>query len=209
MGRGSTRTASPRCGTGAASTTARRSAAPRSDSRCAEVTASPSLKKLLTYVLRLSSELADAKRFEFGSPGGAGADGGDDRAGAAGFKMASLLKLADTKAFDRETSALEYLVDALRRSGDEPAADGPEAAAAAAAARRAGRRRWRPPADDAAAAVAHFHDMASSVLRELALDVEAAAEAFLDTLAYFHEDGGQTPAEFFSTLGRKTVEAPF
>ncbi|KAH8095448.1 formin-like 2 domain-containing protein [Aureococcus anophagefferens] len=84
-----------------------RGAASRLRAGCAEVTASPSLKKLLTYVLRLSSELADAKRFEFGSPGGAGAGGGDDRAGAAGFKMASLLKLADTKAFDRETSALE------------------------------------------------------------------------------------------------------
>ncbi|KAK7250251.1 hypothetical protein SO694_00007056 [Aureococcus anophagefferens] len=191
-----------------------RGAASRLRAGCAEVTASPSLKKLLTYVLRLSSELADAKRFEFGSPGGAGADGGDDRAGAAGFKMASLLKLADTKAFDRETSALEYLVDALRRSGDEPAADGPEAAAAAAAAGASARAALagRPPADDAGAArAAHFHDMASSVLRELALDVEAAAEAFLDTLAYFHEDGGQTPAEFFSTLvaTHSAVESEF
>ena len=224
-----------------------RGAAGRLRAGCAEVTASPSLKKLLTYVLRLSSELADAKRFEFGSPGGAG-DGGDNPAGAAGFKMASLLKLADTKAFDRETSALEYLVglmmrngdddalafadelpglaaaarasprhaaqelqsltfglakvDALRRSGDEAAADGPEAAeeAAEAGAPAPVALARRPSADDAAAAVAHFHDMASSVLRELALDVEAAAEAFLDTLAYFHEDGGQSPAEFFGTL---------
>ncbi|KAH8046751.1 hypothetical protein JL722_13495 [Aureococcus anophagefferens] len=219
-----------------------RGAASRLRAGCAEVTASPSLKKLLTYVLRLSSELADAKRFEFGSPGGAGADGGDDRAGAAGFKMASLLKLADTKAFDRETSALEYLVglmmrngdddalafadelpgwpprarrrhaaqelqslkfglakvDALRRSGDEPAADGPEAAAAAAAgalARRAaaaaGGRRWRRRA-----LPRHGVERAPGA----GVDVEAAAEAFLDTLAYFHEDGGQTPAEFFSTL---------
>ena len=223
-----------------------RGAAARLRAGCAEVTASPSLKKLLTYVLRLSSELADAKRFEFGSPGGAG-DGGGDPAGAAGFKMASLLKLADTKAFDRETSALEYLVglmmrngdddalafadelpglaaaarasprhaaqelqsltfglakvDALRRSGDEAAAaaEEEEAAAEAPAPAPAALAR-RPSADDAAAAVAHFHDMASSVLRELALDVEAAAEAFLDTLAYFHEDGGQSPAEFFGTL---------
>ena len=43
------------------------------------------------------------------------------RAGAAGFKMASLLKLADTKAFDRETSALEYLVGLMMRNGDDDA----------------------------------------------------------------------------------------
>ena len=69
------------------------------------MTSSEALKKLLTYVLRLSKELDDRRS--------------TPRKNTGGFRLHSLLKLADTKAFDRETSALDYVVSMMVANDDE------------------------------------------------------------------------------------------
>lgn len=179
---------------------------------CAGVTSSPALKKLLTYVLRLSKELDDRRstpRKDMNR----------------GFRLNSLLKLADTKAFDRETSALDYVVGLMLSNKDEAALHVFDELPWLRSAQRASMAQCHREVknldhgltrisalieeaensedDDAkacAAACRTFHELASGALSGLATDVAAAAASFAETLAYLCEDASQTPEGFFGTL---------
>jgi len=177
---------------------------------CAGVTSSPALKKLLTYVLRLSKELDDRRstpRKDMNR----------------GFRLNSLLKLADTKAFDRETSALDYVVGLMLSNNDEAALHVFDELPGLRSAQRASMAQCHREVknldhglkriealiaecdtseDDKACAAAcrAFHELASGALGGLATDVAAAAASFAETLAYLCEDASQTPEGFFGTL---------
>ncbi|KAJ8612542.1 hypothetical protein CTAYLR_003716 [Chrysophaeum taylorii] len=93
---------------------------------CEQVQTSHRLKKLLTYVLKLSRELRDAKSREFQSPRAAENDhppAREEEDQIAGFRLESLLRLRDIKAFDRQTSALEFVVDLMVKNDDAFALD--------------------------------------------------------------------------------------
>lgn len=86
------------------------------------------LKKVLTYVLKLSRELEDAKSLEFQSPSQPSNDKMESDAQRVrrtrddgkifGFRLASLLRLHELKAFDRQTSALEFVVGLMVKNND-------------------------------------------------------------------------------------------
>ena len=175
---------------------------------CAGVTSSEALKKLLTYVLRLSKELDDRRS--------------TPRKNTGGFRLHSLLKLADTKAFDRETSALDYVVSMMVANDDEATLHVFDELPGLRAAQRASMAHCQREVknlqhglsrisslieacgdneDEVACADActAFRDLARGALKGLESDVNAASDAFRETLSYLRE-AEQTPEEFFSTL---------
>ena len=172
------------------------------------MTSSEALKKLLTYVLRLSKELDDRRS--------------TPRKNTGGFRLHSLLKLADTKAFDRETSALDYVVSMMVANDDEATLHVFDELPGLKAAQRASMAHCQREVknlqhglsritqlieacgdndDDQACADAcsAFRDLATGALQGLEADVDAASDAFRETLSYLRE-ADQTPEEFFSTL---------
>ena len=160
---------------------------------CAGVTSSEALKKLLTYVLRLSKELDDRRS--------------TPRKNTGGFRLHSLLKLADTKAFDRETSALDYVVSMMVANDDEATLHVFDELPGLKAAQRASMAHCQREVknlqhglsritqlieacgdndDDQACADAcsAFRDLATGALQGLEADVDAASDAFRETLSY-------------------------
>mmetsp|Transcript_3263 Transcript_3263/g.4171 ORF Transcript_3263/g.4171 Transcript_3263/m.4171 type:complete len:495 (-) Transcript_3263:112-1596(-) len=81
------------------------------------------LKKVLTYILKLSDELKDAKQLEFHSPKPNDTVSKDiherKKPLIFGFRIASLLRLHELKAFDRRTSALDFVVGLMIKNQDQ------------------------------------------------------------------------------------------
>lgn len=70
------------------------------ESACDDVKSSEKLKKVLRYILRVGNKLNDGEEL-------------------AGFSVESLLKLQTAKAFDKNTTVLEYIIRAIFKSAND------------------------------------------------------------------------------------------
>ena len=172
---------------------------------CGSVKNSERFRKLLLYALKLGNAL--------------NTDGSTQEATA--ITLDSLLKLAEAKAFDRQTSVLSYLVSILQKN-DEDVLRFVEDFVSVKSAERVSmdmiamqlrdmekgvqsvmhvtKRHLIQTQVDRPTDMGHFSLKAESTVQSLIIEVAEVKKQFAELLQFFGEDSTVTPEQFFSTI---------
>ena len=172
---------------------------------CGSVKNSERFRKLLLYALKLGNAL--------------NTDGSTQEATA--ITLDSLLKLAEAKAFDRQTSVLSYLVSILQKN-DEDVLRFVEDFVSVKSAERVSmdmiamqlrdmekgvqsvmhvtKRHLIQTQVDRSTDMGQFSLKAESTIQSLIIEVAEVEKQFAELLQFFGEDSTVTPEQFFSTI---------